>query len=59
MARENDIEADFKQWEEETVSKTLSKFPERSEKFETISGVGVNRLYTPLDTRDIDYRESL
>ncbi len=59
MTRENDVEADFKQWEEETVSKTLSKFPERSEKFETISGVGVNRLYTPLDTKGIDYRESL
>jgi len=59
MAREKDVEAGLKEWEEKTVSKTIAKYPERSEKFETISGVGVNRLYTPLDTRDMDYRESL
>lgn len=59
MAREKDVEAGLKEWEEKTVSKTIAKYPERSEKFETISGVGVNRLYTPLDTKDMDYRESL
>jgi len=55
----DDTEKALKQWEEGTVSKTLTKFPEREPKFETISGVPVKRLYTPLDSGCQDYQRSL
>lgn len=46
-------------WENTTLSKTISKFPERKEKFTTGSGIEVKRIYTPEDTADIDYNEEL
>ncbi len=42
-------------WEETTVQKALSRFPERYEKFTTISGKPVERLYTPDNVADLDY----
>ncbi len=48
-----------KQWREKTVEKTLEKFPERSEEFKTISGLPIKRLYTPLDTKELDYENDL
>jgi methylmalonyl-CoA mutase N-terminal domain/subunit len=48
-----------KQWREETVEKTLEKFPERSEEFKTISELPVKRLYTPLDNSELDYERDL
>jgi len=59
MTKGNDVEDGLKKWEDGTVAKTLSKFPERSEEFETISGIDINRLYTPLDTRSLDYSGSV
>lgn len=49
----------LKRWNDNTVAKTISKFPEQKEKFHTISGLPINRLYTPLDTKDIDYEREL
>jgi methylmalonyl-CoA mutase, N-terminal domain len=46
-------------WEETTLQRTLSRAPERSSKFETISGDEVNRLYTPIDVADVDYERDL
>ena len=34
-------------WEQKSVAKILAKAPERSAKFETSSGIRVERLYTP------------
>ncbi|WP_425447836.1 acyl-CoA mutase large subunit family protein [Dethiothermospora halolimnae] len=48
-----------KKWEENTVEKTISKFPERKEEFKTVSGNKVNRLYTPNDIEDFQYDEKL
>ncbi len=48
-----------RQWREKTVEKTLEKFPERSEEFKTISGLPIKRLYTPLDTKELDYENDL
>ena len=45
-------------WEERLTPK-LTKFPERKESFETISGLNVKRLYTPEDSGDLDYLEDL
>ncbi|MFX1367093.1 MAG: methylmalonyl-CoA mutase [Promethearchaeota archaeon] len=48
-----------RQWREKTVEKTLEKFPERSEEFKTISGLPIKRLYTPLDTKELNYENDL
>ncbi|RKD33877.1 acyl-CoA mutase large subunit family protein [Thermohalobacter berrensis] len=48
-----------KEWQETTLSKTISRFPERKEKFRTGSGDEVKRLYTPEDVKDFDYNEEL
>ncbi len=54
-----DIERVHKQWEEKTLAKVLSKFPERSPKFQTDSGIELRRVYSPLDTRELDYQKAL
>jgi methylmalonyl-CoA mutase N-terminal domain/subunit len=46
-------------WEETTLKGTLDRHPERMEKFMTTSGAPVERLYTPLDTADLDYARDL
>lgn len=42
-------------WEEQTLDKSIEKFPERKEKFETGSGEKVERLYTPEQIQDLNY----
>ena len=46
-------------WEETTLHQTLSRMPERADKFITASGEEVARLYTPLDIPDFDYLRDL
>jgi len=46
-------------WEERTLGKTLSRFPERSPAFSSVSGLPTERIYTPLDTADLDYTRDL
>ncbi len=53
------VENARKAWEDEKVKKTLSKAPERQARFETHSGIPVERLYTPLDLNEWDYEEKL
>ena len=48
-----------KQQFEKTVEKTISHFPERKNKFVTVSDTEVKRLYTIEDTEDIRYNESI
>ena len=43
-----------KTWEEEKLGPALERMPERRERFETGSGIPVQRLYTPEDTANID-----
>jgi methylmalonyl-CoA mutase N-terminal domain/subunit len=45
-------------WEEEAVTKSFSKLPERGE-FSTSSGIPVDRVYTPVDVADFDYVRDL
>jgi len=54
-----EIKAATDRWEKETVSKVISKFPERKEKFVTNSNLEVKRLYTPEDIKDLDYESDL
>ncbi len=44
---------------ERSLEKTINKFPERREKFLTVSDKEVKRIYTKEDTKNIDYEERL
>jgi methylmalonyl-CoA mutase, N-terminal domain len=46
------------EWTERSVQPVLARHPERRERFETTSGVEVERLYTPEDTQ-LDYAADL
>jgi methylmalonyl-CoA mutase N-terminal domain/subunit len=48
-----------KRWEEQTLRPALEKSPERQKEFTTLSGVPINRLYTPADLSDFDYSQDL
>ncbi|MFW9848484.1 MAG: methylmalonyl-CoA mutase [Candidatus Thorarchaeota archaeon] len=43
------------EWETKILQNTLQRFPEREKEFTTISGIPLNRLFTPLDVDDVDY----
>jgi len=45
-------------WQEETLGPILERFPERRERFDTSSGIPLDRVYTPADV-EIDYLADL
>jgi methylmalonyl-CoA mutase, N-terminal domain len=47
------------QWEESVLGPVLKKSPERQEQFTTLSGVPIQRLYTPADVPGFDYSQDL
>jgi len=53
-----EIDKRKKEWEKETVSKSLEKLPERAE-FLTSSEIPINRVYTPLNIERLDYLKDL
>ncbi len=53
------IQEEFEKWEKTTLNKVTSKSPERQPSFKTTSGIELKRLYTPLETIDLDYCEQL
>jgi methylmalonyl-CoA mutase N-terminal domain/subunit len=53
------IQAGKEKWDQGLVAKTLSKSPEARPVFTTISGTPVERLYTPLDVKGLDYDRDL
>ncbi|MCW7077176.1 MAG: methylmalonyl-CoA mutase family protein [Candidatus Syntropharchaeales archaeon] len=50
-----EVEMKDKEWEEKCLAKTIERFPERKERFITISNTEIKRLYTPKDIADMDY----
>ena len=46
-------------WEKQTLKPALAKSPEREEVFTTLSGVPIERLYTPADLANFDYTRDL
>ena len=54
-----DLRADRDRWEETTLHQSIARLPERAERFTTISGRPVARVYTPLDIAAQDYRRDL
>jgi len=57
MAEQQSIDAALKSWQQTTVAKTLSRFPEIREQFVTGSNLPVERLYLP--TGEADYLDKL
>ncbi len=55
----NEISQARDKWEETTLHQTLTRVPERADKFITASGEEVGRLYTPLDLPDFNYMHDL
>jgi methylmalonyl-CoA mutase N-terminal domain/subunit len=54
----NEIRERKEKWENDTVSRSFEKLPERGEFF-TSSDVAVGRVYTPVDVADFDYMRDL
>jgi methylmalonyl-CoA mutase N-terminal domain/subunit len=52
-------QAAVERWEDETLAPVLQKRPERKKTFETVSLDAVERLYTPADTGEIDFKEDI
>src|SRR5262249_44896407 len=48
-----------RQWQETTLAASLNKAPERAERFETSSGIEVERLYTPSSSDNKGYQDKL
>ena len=46
----------YAKWSREVLEPALEKYPERREEFVTTSSQKVERLYTSLDTSDIDLK---
>ncbi|GAB4408463.1 MAG: methylmalonyl-CoA mutase family protein [Anaerolineales bacterium] len=53
------IAADRKRWEETTLKNSLKRLPECRDKFITVSGEPVQRLYTPADIADVDFNRDI
>lgn len=54
----NSLSKKVKEWEEQLQAE-LKKFPERSERFGSRSGIEIKRVYTPLDLQNTDYLNDL
>jgi methylmalonyl-CoA mutase N-terminal domain/subunit len=59
MEDKGKLRSEMPRWEETTVSKSVGRFPERKDKFESTSHIEFKRLHTPLDGGDGDYMEKL
>ncbi len=46
-------------WQEQILKPALKESPERQESFTTLSGVPIERLYTPADLAEFDYEREL
>ena len=53
------LKASVEQWENTTVARITSRFPERKDPFTSSSGYEIQRAYTPLDIDGFDYHEDL
>src|SRR5215204_2631107 len=52
-------EVERERWEEQTLEPALNKRPERKKSFQSVSLEEVERLYTPVDTEDLDYARDI
>ncbi len=52
------LESERERWEKDTLEPTLKRFPERKPEFQTLSGIPLPRILTPLES-DPDYPKKL
>ena len=52
-------EAEKERWEQETLKPVLTKHGERKKSFQTVSLDEVNRLYTPADVEDLNFKNDI
>jgi methylmalonyl-CoA mutase, N-terminal domain len=52
-------EAEKERWEQETLKPVLTKHGERTKSFQTVSLDEVNRLYTPADVEDLNFKNDI
>ncbi|MGG0720346.1 methylmalonyl-CoA mutase family protein [Robertmurraya massiliosenegalensis] len=57
--RTDAIKTNMEEWEQKVLAPFLQKKAEIKEEFQTLSGIPVKRLYTPLDVKDLNYNEDL
>jgi methylmalonyl-CoA mutase N-terminal domain/subunit len=55
----NEVRKSKEVWEKRVLSDFLTKLPERKREFATSSAIPINRIYTPLDIRGLDYATDL
>jgi methylmalonyl-CoA mutase N-terminal domain/subunit len=55
----SDVSQQKREWENNTLKKTLEKSPERRERFITTSSRPIARLYSPTDVMNLDYDRDL
>ena len=53
------VRAAAEQWEETDAQRSQARFPERFDPFTTMSGLPIERLYTPADVAELDYERDL
>jgi methylmalonyl-CoA mutase N-terminal domain/subunit len=53
------IKEEMTSWEEKTAKPYISDNPERKGKFENLSDIEINRIYTPLDVKSLDYEQDM
>ncbi|MEN9980138.1 MAG: methylmalonyl-CoA mutase family protein [candidate division WOR-3 bacterium] len=51
------LRQELERWEQEVLIPALNKIPERSKEFKTVSGIPVQRVYTPIDREKENYHE--
>ncbi|MGM0602541.1 MAG: acyl-CoA mutase large subunit family protein [Bacillota bacterium] len=56
---EKKLKSEDKKWREEKFQKTVDRFGQRKDEFKSDSGVELDPLYTPLDTKGIDPVEDI
>ncbi len=59
MVDHEEIKEEKKKWKKERLEPMMEKRPERKDEFVTTSSMPVDRLYTPADLEDFDYKEDL
>ncbi len=54
-----EISKERRRWEATKVPNWIERHPERKNEFSTLSGISVERLYTPEDVKHLDYMKDL
>ena len=59
MENKEKLGTEIRRWEETTVARSVSRFPERKKKFESTAHIELKRLYTPIDQGEGGYLDRL